>query len=117
MRRSVSGVGTSGLGVLTRTPYPRQGALHPHPLTKLRLPQGILTLTALGLRPCQGAWVPKSWRPAKYRKRDHAASPTVARADGLPDPLDRLIAAGFPVVPAAAPRGGSCSCDRVGCPT
>jgi hypothetical protein len=61
--------------------------------------------------------VPKSWRPAKKRKRDRAASPAAARADGLPDPLDRLIAAGFPVVPAAAPHGGSCSCDRVGCPT
>lgn len=61
--------------------------------------------------------MPRSWRPAKKRKRAQAASPAAARADGLPDPLDRLIAAGFPVVPAAAPRGGSCSCDRVGCPT
>src|SRR2546423_12804887 len=108
MRRSVTGAGTSGVGVLTRTPYPRHGALYPHPLTKLRLPQGILTLTALGLRPCQGAWVPRSWRPAKKRKRAQAASPAAPRADGLPDPLDRLSAAGSPLGPAPAPRGGSC---------
>jgi len=33
------------------------------------------------------------------------------------DPLERFVAAGFAVVPAAAPREGSCSCDRIGCPT
>jgi len=32
------------------------------------------------------------------------------------DPLTRFIALGLPVVPAAAPIGGSCSCDRMGCP-
>ncbi|NUP47003.1 MAG: bifunctional DNA primase/polymerase [Catenulispora sp.] len=61
--------------------------------------------------------MPRSWRPAKNRKREYGASRTAARADGVPDPLERLVAAGFAVVPAAAPRGGSCSCDRVGCPT
>jgi hypothetical protein len=65
--------------------------------------------------------VPRSWRPAKYRKREYGASPssarTAARADGILDPLERFVAAGFPVVPAAAPRDGSCSCDRIGCPT
>jgi hypothetical protein len=61
--------------------------------------------------------VPRSWRPAKNRKREHAASTDGLRAEGLLDPLDRLVAAGFAVVPAAAPREGSCSCDRLGCPT
>jgi hypothetical protein len=61
--------------------------------------------------------VPRSWRPAKNRKREHAASTDALRSEGLLDPLDRLVAAGFAVVPAAAPRGGSCSCDRLGCPT
>ena len=61
--------------------------------------------------------MPRSWRPAKNRKRDHGASRAVTRPDGPPDPLERLIATGLPVVPAAAPRDGSCSCDRVGCPT
>jgi hypothetical protein len=61
--------------------------------------------------------VPKSWRPAKNRKRDHAASPNGARSEGPPDLLTRLVKAGFAVVPAAAPRGGTCSCDRLGCPT
>ncbi|WP_194893931.1 bifunctional DNA primase/polymerase [Catenulispora pinisilvae] len=61
--------------------------------------------------------MPRSWRPAKNRKREHAASTDGLRAEGLLDPLDKLLAAGFAVVPAAAPREGSCSCDRLGCPT
>ena len=61
--------------------------------------------------------MPRSWRPAKYRKRDQGAFRTAARADGVPDVLERFVAAGFAVVPAAAPLGLSCSCDRLGCPT
>ncbi|GAA1953863.1 bifunctional DNA primase/polymerase [Catenulispora subtropica] len=61
--------------------------------------------------------MPRSWRPAKYRKREYGASSVAARADGILDPLERFVAAGFAVVPAAAPLNGSCSCDRIGCPT
>lgn len=57
------------------------------------------------------------WKPANTRRRAPRAGRRGAHRDVPLDPLARLIGLGLPVVPAAAPLDGGCSCDRVGCPT
>ena len=57
------------------------------------------------------------WKPANTRRRARRAGRRGAHGDVPLDPLARFIALGLPVVPAAAPRDGGCSCDRLGCPT
>lgn len=60
--------------------------------------------------------MPIGWKPARNRRANRAGQHGAANEAPL-DPLARLLRLGLPVVPAAAPNGGSCSCDRVGCPT
>jgi hypothetical protein len=57
------------------------------------------------------------WKPANTRRRARRAVGRSARGEVPLDPLARLTALGLPVVPAAAPLDGGCSCDRLGCPT
>jgi hypothetical protein len=58
-----------------------------------------------------------SWKPARRNRRGSRAGHQGAANDGPLDPLTRFLQLGLPVVPAAATSGGSCTCDRVGCPT
>jgi hypothetical protein len=60
--------------------------------------------------------LPIGWSPAKRNRRAIRAAQHGAGNDGPLDPLTRLLQIGLPVAPAAAPRDGSCSCDRIGCP-
>lgn len=60
-----------------------------------------------------------SWMPTMQRRRNFArAAPPSAPSDVPLDPLTRFIQFGLLVVPSASTiRGGSCSCDRMGCPS
>jgi len=57
------------------------------------------------------------WKPAKQSRRARRAGKHGAGDDAPLDPLIRLLQLGLAVAPAAVPVDGSCSCDRVGCPT
>ena len=61
----------------------------------------------------------KSWKSAgqKRRRGSARADRQSAAGRGPLDPLNPFLHLGLSVAPAAAPLNGSCSCDRVGCPS
>ena len=54
--------------------------------------------------------------PTNRKRRDASRAERRSAREPL-DPLASFIRLGLPVVPAAAPLDGLCSCDRMGCPS
>lgn len=55
--------------------------------------------------------------PRWLRRSARSAAASAAAARAREDMLLAAAQAGFPLAPAARPRGYGCSCERIGCPT